>query len=289
MSGFFTKLTGQDKAVTQALPKEFRDPDDPRILYRLSDRAKRISLKVRPSDREVAVIVPSRGALAKAKSFAWENMEWINVQLEALPAPRPFVDGGQILIRGLEYTLINPSGRGRPKIDHINREVIVPSPDEESFAGRVRRLLIRDAREELEAATHHYAAMLGKRALIFGPWLIVFLMTLSPPKSGLTNMGLNFMRWVQRFKAYSSIVSTVRLLLVNTQIRSAMPIALRAKVSASFSYSSIANAAERAKFPPDPIAVIPEPVSKRSGSTTSPLPVRTKVSLASATIIMACN
>jgi len=163
MSGFFTKLTGQDKAVTQALPKEFRDPDDPRILYRLSDRAKRISLKVRPSDREVAVIVPSRGALAKAKSFAWENMEWINVQLEALPAPRPFVDGGQILIRGLEYTLINPSGRGRPKIDHINREVIVPSPDEESFAGRVRRLLIRDAREELEAATHHYAAMLGKR------------------------------------------------------------------------------------------------------------------------------
>jgi len=168
MSGFFSKLSGQSpkaqgETPKQDEPREFRDPDDPRILYRLSDRARRISLKVRPSDREVAVIVPNRRSLPKAKTFARENMDWINIQLEALPAPRPFIAGGTILIRGLDYTLVNPGGRGRPKIDHQRREVIVPCPDEDSFAGRVRRLLIRDAREELEAATHHYAALLGKR------------------------------------------------------------------------------------------------------------------------------
>jgi len=45
----------------------------------------------------------------------------------------------------------------------VGRKIIVPSPDLESFSGRVRRFLIREAREELEAATHHYANKLGKR------------------------------------------------------------------------------------------------------------------------------
>ena len=164
---FLSRLKTGDRAAEKQ-PSEFRDPDDPRILYKLSTRAKRISLKVRPSDREVAVIVPGARAIPKAKQFARDNADWINVQLETLPAPMPFEHGAPILIRGLEYRLINPamlggSGRGRPKINHTTREVIVPSPDAESLPGRARRLLIRDAREELEAATHHYAAMLGKR------------------------------------------------------------------------------------------------------------------------------
>lgn len=166
---FLSRL--KNTASTQVptdMPPEFRDPDDPRILYKLSNRAKRISLKVRASDREVAVIVPGVRAIEKAKQFARDNADWINVQLETLPPPMPFVHGSVILIRGLDYTLLNPSemggsARGRPKVNHITREVIVPSPNAESLSGRVRRLLIRDAREELEAATHHYAAALGKR------------------------------------------------------------------------------------------------------------------------------
>lgn len=163
MAGFLSKLKGGGSTADATLPPEFRDEDDPRILYKMSSRAKRISLKVRPSDREVAVIVPGPRALPKAREFARANADWINIQLEALPPPMPFIDGGTILIRGIDYTLRNPGGRARPKIDHLRREVIVPSPDAESFPGRVRRLLIRDAREELEAATHHYAAMLGRR------------------------------------------------------------------------------------------------------------------------------
>lgn len=142
---------------------EFRDPDDPRILYKLSARARRISLKVKTAEREVAVIVPSVAALNKAVKFARENQEWINVQLESLPPPMPFVDGGEILIRGLAYTLIASKGRGRPKINHQTQEVFVPAPDVQSLPGRVKRLLIREAREELEAATHFYAEKLGKR------------------------------------------------------------------------------------------------------------------------------
>jgi predicted metal-dependent hydrolase len=168
MSGFFSQL--KKPAPPAAVDNgpfgaagEFRDPDDPRILYRLSKRASRISLKVRTSEREVAVIVPSVRALKKAQAFARENQEWIDVQLESLPPPMPFRSGGEIMIRGLAYRLISPDGRGRPRIDHLKREVIVPSPDAQSLPGRARRLLIREAREELEAATHYYADKLGRR------------------------------------------------------------------------------------------------------------------------------
>ena len=169
MASFLSKLAAPKAArkIETSCPfgsaGEFRDPDDPRILYKLSNRARRISLKVKTAEREVAVIVPSERALPKAVKFARENSEWIDVQLESLPPPMPFIDGGEIMIRGLAYRLIASEGRGRPKIHHQIREVHVPAPDADSLPGRVKRLLIREAREELEAATHYYAEKLGKR------------------------------------------------------------------------------------------------------------------------------
>lgn len=140
-----------------------RDGNDPRILYILSDRARRISLKVKASDREVHVVVPGLRSFKAAVKFAADSADWIDVQLESLPEPQPFIPGQDILYRGHLYRLIKPQGRGRARIDNVARKIVVPSPDLESFAGRVRRFLIREAREELEAATHHYADKLGKR------------------------------------------------------------------------------------------------------------------------------
>lgn len=140
-----------------------RDADDPRVLYVLSDRARRISLKVKPGAREVHVVVPGIRSLAQARKFARDQRDWIDVQLEGLPVAQPFVPGGSIQFQGETYRLVSPPGRGRPRIDREGRKLVVPSPDAESFAGRVRRLLIREARTELEAASHHYAEKLGKR------------------------------------------------------------------------------------------------------------------------------
>ncbi|MGB6229460.1 MAG: SprT family zinc-dependent metalloprotease, partial [Litorimonas sp.] len=85
-----------------------------------------------------------------------------------LPQPMPFVPGGEILFQGDRYQLVNPpvpQGKrgGRAKVNRAARRISVPSPDADSFPGRVRRLLIREARAELEGATHHYAGQLGKR------------------------------------------------------------------------------------------------------------------------------
>ena len=140
-----------------------RDEGDPRVIYRLSDRARRISLKVRPSERCVHVVVPGLAQYPKAVQFAREQSDWIDVQLEHLPPAQPFVPGGTILFQGEPFRLVNPPGKGRARVDRMQRKIVVPSPDRDSFPGRVRRFLIREARAELEAATHHYAGLLGKR------------------------------------------------------------------------------------------------------------------------------
>lgn len=140
-----------------------RDPQDPRILYVLSDRARRVSLKVKAADRQVHVVIPGLRSWKAALKFTDENRQWIAVQLEGLPPPQTFTPGGIILFQGEPFELVNPRGTGRPKVDRANRQIIVPSPDADSFPGRVRRLMIREARAELEAATHFYADKLGKR------------------------------------------------------------------------------------------------------------------------------
>lgn len=140
---------------------QFRDPDDPRLLYKISQRARRISLRVNSSDREVIITVPGKRAMTKARAFALKQKDWIDVQLEALPRPEPFIPGQTITLFGEPFTLVRPEGRGRPVIDREAKEIRVAAPDE-AFAGRVRRLLIREARSALEDASHKYAAMLGK-------------------------------------------------------------------------------------------------------------------------------
>lgn len=165
MSSFLGKLrkTPEGKASAAKMPdaSQFRDPDDPRLLFRISTRARRISLRVNSSEREVIVTVPGRKAVAKARQFAQKQADWINVQLETLPPAQPFAAGGKVTLLGETYTLICPALRGRPSIDHDAREVIVPAAAD-TFAGRTRRLLVREAREALETATHHYAGLLNR-------------------------------------------------------------------------------------------------------------------------------
>lgn len=138
-----------------------RDPDDPRILYILSPRSKKIALKVKPSEREATVSIPNMKSLKRAMRFVREQKDWVEVQLEALPPAQPFTPDAPILFEGEIYRLVHPGGRGRPKVNRDTREIVVPAPDD-AFSGRVRRLLIREARERLTEATLQYADAVGR-------------------------------------------------------------------------------------------------------------------------------
>ncbi|NNE57369.1 MAG: M48 family metallopeptidase [Hellea sp.] len=165
MSGFLSKI--QFKSLHSSKLSEtkaklpIRDPEDPRIIYKNSDRASRISVKVKPSEREVSVIVPGIRSLPKAMCFVREQRDWIEVQLEALPPAQPFEDNAPILFEGEIFRLRHVAGRGHPKVDRNLREIRVPAP-EGTFHGRVKRLLIREARERLETASRFYAGELSR-------------------------------------------------------------------------------------------------------------------------------
>ncbi len=140
---------------------DFFDPEDSRIFYKFSARARRISLRVNPSDRQVTVIVPGKKALPKARKFVQEKMDWINVQLEGLPQPQPFMNGCPILFEGELYDIIVPGPRGQAKINRDRRQIIIPA-NAETLPGRGHRLLKREARAALERSTQVYADKLGK-------------------------------------------------------------------------------------------------------------------------------
>jgi len=99
--------------------------------------------------------------MKQARDFARKQRDWIDVQLESLPPAQPFIPDGKVLFKGELYTLVHPEGRGHPHIDDEAREIIVPAPLD-TFAGRTRRLLIREARETLTNSSHYYAHQLGK-------------------------------------------------------------------------------------------------------------------------------
>lgn len=99
--------------------------------------------------------------LDDAQRFVREKWDWIQIQLEALPPPQPFVDGGTVLFHGEPYTLICPGSRGRPFVDHMDKTLNVPAlPD--TLAGRTRRFLIREAREALTQCTRVHAGNLDQ-------------------------------------------------------------------------------------------------------------------------------
>lgn len=166
MAGFFGKigLGGRSHKSSPRTPAQTRwqDETDPRIFYQLRPRARRITIKMDAAKREVVVTVPGTArSLGDAKHFVREKYDWILVQLEGLVPSQPFVENGTILFRGEAFRLLCPGTRGRPYVDMEARQIHVPaSPD--TFAGRTKRLLIREAREALTICTHVHADTLGK-------------------------------------------------------------------------------------------------------------------------------
>ena len=157
-----TRLSIGKAGPDRAAQTQWVDEKDPRIIYYLRPRARRISIKMDSAKRAIAVTVPSAPAkLRAAKKFVSEKYDWILVQLESLPPAQPFVNGGNVLFRGENYSLICPSPRGRAAVDHGAKQIIVPA-NIDTFEGRAKRFLIREARTALTNCTHVHANKLGK-------------------------------------------------------------------------------------------------------------------------------
>jgi len=130
------------------------------VRLSVNARARRISLRVDRTRREVVATAPSARRLSDAVAFARERIGWIDAQMAELPAPQAIRPGMSLELFG--ETLRLTAGPGRARLDLAAGEL--RAPDDAAYADRVLRLIRTEARRRLGEMTARYAALAGAPA-----------------------------------------------------------------------------------------------------------------------------
>lgn len=132
------------------------------VTLKVHRRARRVSLRVDRTRREVVATAPSVRRLAEAAAFAGERAAWISKRLAELPQPAPVGPGLSLQVFGETVRLEATSGRARwlPAGDKAPARIAAIGEGE----GYVRAVLLvirRRALEVMTARTAHYTVRLG--------------------------------------------------------------------------------------------------------------------------------
>jgi predicted metal-dependent hydrolase len=136
----------------------------PRLVLRVSPRARRLTLRLDPQARCVRLIVPRRASMKLAYRFADQNRAWIAEKLATLPEPIPFADGAVLPVLGEDLTLhirYDPSRRST----RITREAdrLIVETNLENPGPRIARDLKARAESAFGKIAHEKAGIIGRR------------------------------------------------------------------------------------------------------------------------------
>lgn len=132
------------------------------IRLKVHPRARRVSLRLDRSRREVVATAPSPRRLGEAAAFARDRIDWISARLEELPRAQPLVPGVELTVMGEGVRLIQQPGRARWLAADSERPAQITAQGVgEGYARAVQRLLRKRALEGLSALTHTHAQALG--------------------------------------------------------------------------------------------------------------------------------
>lgn len=132
------------------------------VRLKVNPRARRVSLRLDRTRREIVATAPSARRLTEAAAFARDRAQWIAARWAELPAPSPLAPGQVIDVFGEPVRLEAGAGRARwiaPPDGSTPR--IVAMGEGEGFARAVMLVLKRRALEVLTERTRHYATRLG--------------------------------------------------------------------------------------------------------------------------------
>lgn len=132
------------------------------VRLKVNRRARRVSLRLDRTRREIVATAPSPRRLPEAAAFARERADWIAQRLAELPQAQALVAGMLIEVFGEPVRLESGAGRARwvePADGSTPR--ILAMGEGEGFARAVVLVVKRRALEVLTARTAHYAARLG--------------------------------------------------------------------------------------------------------------------------------
>ena len=132
------------------------------VRLKVHSRARRVSLRLDRTRREIVATAPSQRRLPEAAAFARERALWIAQRLAELPDAQPLRPGHVIDVFGQPVRLEAGSGRARwiePEDGSTPR--ITAMGEGEGYARAVALVLKRRALNVLSERTTHYAAVLG--------------------------------------------------------------------------------------------------------------------------------
>ncbi len=133
-----------------------------RVDVRISPRARRLALRIHPSDDTPEVVVPTRAARAQVEDFLTANAGWLAERLAAQPPKVAFAPGSVIPFRGNPTTLEHASLTG----SGVRREGdrILVAGDAGLFDRKIRRWLAAEALGTIAPERDRFAASLDRVA-----------------------------------------------------------------------------------------------------------------------------
>lgn len=132
------------------------------VRLKVNSRARRVSLRLDRTRREIVATAPTPRRLAEAAAFARARAVWITERLAELPAPSPIRPGMLIEVFGRPVRLETCAGRAK-WIEPADGSTpsIAAMGEGEGYARAVILVIRKKAAEVLSERTAHYAAQLG--------------------------------------------------------------------------------------------------------------------------------
>jgi predicted metal-dependent hydrolase len=134
-----------------------------RVGVKRHRQARRYTLRIQATRREVLLTIPPRGNLREAKAFAEKHGAWIAARLKRLPEAAPFTHGAVVPLRGVTHRIAHrPGARGTVWIEADDTEPALGVAGDAPHVGRrVTDYLKKQARHDLDVASRRHAAALG--------------------------------------------------------------------------------------------------------------------------------
>lgn len=171
-------MIGLQRSRPRPTPKS-RDPHDPALIrlqddlhaihpgltLRLSDRARRLALRMDTRGKTINLVIPPRASLKKALEFAVSYQDWIVRQMDKVPERILFVNGATIPVLGQDRVIrvISDDRLKRTSITLNDNEILIHT-NKDDPAGRITRYLKNLAREEITRLTFDKTAQVNRKA-----------------------------------------------------------------------------------------------------------------------------
>ncbi len=132
------------------------------VAIRVSERARRVSVRIDAAARAVELVLPRGADAAVGWRFLAAQRGWITARLAALPAPTPFAVGAVVPVRGTPHRICRELDPLAPPVAIVDGEIRVRG-DPAHLGRRVRDHLVALARREFSCRAHAFAAQAGRR------------------------------------------------------------------------------------------------------------------------------